>query len=198
MEASFETIMNKSQSKSQPTWSHVKAKLTDLDRTAVLGLLHDLYTGSKDNQAFFHARLGLGEDTLAPYKKKIIRWLWPDVLRNQDVSVSKAKQAISDYKKAVGEPAAVAELMVFYCEQAAGFCQDIGFQDEAYFNALVRMFEQAIKTVATLDAKNCGGYMTRLQRVREISHDFGYGVGDDMDYLVAEHTRRARRAASQA
>lgn len=198
MEASFETRMNKSRSKSQPTWSDVKAKLTDLDRTAVLGLLHDLYTGSKDNQAFFHARLGLGEDALAPYKKKVSRWLWPDVLRNQDVSVSKAKQAISDYKKAVGEPAGVAELMVFYCEQAAGFCQDIGFQEEAYFNTLVRMFEQAIKTVATLDAKNCGGFMMRLDRVREISHDFGYGVGDDMGYLVAEHTRRAHRAASQA
>lgn len=197
MEASFETVM-KPESKSQPTWSDVKAKLADLDRAAVLGLLHDLYTGSKDIQAFFHARFGLGEDALAPYKKKISRWLWPDVLRNQDVSVSKAKQAISDYKKAVGEPTAVAELTVFYCEQAAGFCQEIGFQEEAYFNALVRMFEQAIKTVATLDAKNCGDYMTRLNRVREISHDFGYGVGDDMDYLVAEHTRCAHTAASQA
>lgn len=35
----------------------------------------------------------------------------------------------------------------------------------------------------------------RLDRVREISHDFGYGVGDDMDYLLAEHTKGAHRAA---
>lgn len=195
MEGTFETTMNKPQSKSQPAWSHVKAKLVDLDRIAVLGLLHDLYTASKDNQAFFHARFGLGEDALAPYKKKISRWLWPDVLRNQDVSVSKAKQAISDYKKAVGEPAGISELMVSYCEQAAGFCQDVGYQDEGYFNALVRMFEQAIKLIATLDANSRDDYMMRLDRVREISHDFGYGVGDDMDYLVAEHTEVARKAA---
>lgn len=195
MEGTFETTMNKPQSKSQPAWSHVKAKLVDLDRIAVLGLLHDLYTASKDNQAFFHARFGLGEDPLAPYKKKISRWLWPDVLRNQDVSVSKAKQAISDYKKAVGEPAGISELMVSYCEQAAGFCQDVGYQDEGYFNALVRMFEQAIKLIATLDANSRDDYMMRLDRVREISHDFGYGVGDDMDYLVAEHTEVARKAA---
>ena len=175
--------MNKPKSKSQAAWSHVKAKLAVLDRSAVLGLLHDLYTASKDNQAFFHARFGLGEDVLAPYKRTISRWLWPDVLRNQVVSVSKAKQAISDYKKAVGEPAGVAELMVSYCEQAAGFCQDVGYQDEGYFNALVRMFEQAVKLVATLDAKGCDDYIMRLGRVREISHDFGYGVGDDMDYI---------------
>lgn len=81
---------------------------------------------------------------MAPYKKTIGRWLWPGVLCNQVVSVSKAKQAISDYKKAEGEPAGVSELTVYYCEQAAGFCQDIVCHDEGYFNALVRVFEQAI------------------------------------------------------
>jgi hypothetical protein len=41
----------------------------------------------------------LGEDPLQPYKRSIDRWLWPDVLRRQDTSVSKAKQAISEYKR---------------------------------------------------------------------------------------------------
>ncbi len=115
-----------SKPKSQAAWSQVKAKIASLDRNAVLGLVHDLYAASKDNQTFLHTRFGLGEDVLAPYKRTIGRWLWPDVLRNQDVSVSKAKQAISDYKKAVGEPAGISELTVYYCEQATGFCQDIG------------------------------------------------------------------------
>lgn len=187
--------MSKPRSNSRTAWSKVKAKLASLDHAAVLGLLHDLYAASKDNQAFLHARFGLGADVLAPYKRTISRWLWPDVLRNQDVSVSKAKQPISDYKKAVGAPAGLSELMVFYCEQAAGFCQDIGYQDEGYFNALVRVFERAIKTVVTLDAEVRDAYLTRLNRVREISHDFGYGVGDDMDYLLVEHTKGTRTAA---
>lgn len=184
-----------SKPRSKAAWSHVKTKLAFLARNAMLGLLHDLYAASKDNQAFLHARFGLGEDVLAPYKKSIGRWLWPDVLRNQDVSVSKAKQAISDYKKAVGEPAGISELTVYYCEQAAGFCQDIGYQDEGYFNALVRVFEQAIKMVVELDVASRDRYMMRLDRVRQISHDFGYSVGDDMDYLVAEHTKEVRKAA---
>jgi hypothetical protein len=126
--------------KSQPTWTDVKEKLASFDRAGLLGLIQHLYAASKDNQAFLHARFDLGADVLKPYKETLDRWLWPDVLRNQDASVTKAKQAISNYKKAVGEPAGLSELMVFYCERAVGFCNDVGYQDESYFNALVRMF----------------------------------------------------------
>src|SRR5580704_5526366 len=100
--------------RSQPAWSDVKAKLATFDRLGLLGLIQDLYAAHKDNQTFLHARFGLGEDILKPYKETLRRWLWPDVTRNQDTSVVKAKQAISSYNKAVGEPAGLAELMVFY------------------------------------------------------------------------------------
>ena len=95
--------MVRRQSKSQPTWTDVKAKLASLDRTGLLGLVQDLYTAHKDNQTFLHARFGLGEDVLEPYKQTIDRWLWPDVLRGQDTSVAKAKQALTSYRKAVGQ-----------------------------------------------------------------------------------------------
>ena len=85
---------------------------------------------------------------LKPYKETLDRWLWPDVLRNQDTSVVKAKQAISSYKKAIGDSVGLAELMVFYCERAAGFCCDVGYQDDSYFNALVRLFEQVLEIIA--------------------------------------------------
>jgi hypothetical protein len=179
----------KRQSKSQPTWTDVKATLADFDRAALLDLIRSLYSAHKDNQVFLHSRFGLGGDVLEPYKKVIDRWLWPDVLRKQDVSVSQAKQAISDYKKAVGDSEGVAELMVFYCEQAAGFCDDICNDDEGYFNALVRMFEQALKFANTLSPDRRDDLVSRLERVRTISHDFGYGVGDDMDFLFSKYTR---------
>ena len=179
----------KGPSKSQPTWTDVKAKLADFDRAALLGLIQSLYRAHKDNQTFLHSRFGLGGDVLEPYKKIIDRWLWPDVLRNQDISVSQAKRAISDYKKAVGDPEGVAELMVFYCEQAAGFCHDICSDDEGFFDALVRMFEQALKFANALSPDRRNALLSRLDRVRTISHDFGYGVGDSMDFLLSKYTR---------
>lgn len=185
--------MVKRQSKSQPTWVDVKAKLASFDRARLLGLVQDLYAVHKDNQTFLHARLGLGEDILKPYRQTIDRWLWPDVLRNQDTSVAKAKQSITHYRKAVGEPAGLAELMVFFCERAAGFCSDLGNEDESYFDALVRMFEQALTVANALPAGSRDALIARLDRVREISHQFGYGVGDDMDFLLAKYEKRRGR-----
>lgn len=179
--------MGSQQSKTPPTWTDVKAKLGDFDRGALLELIHNLYAAHKSNQLFLHARFGLINDALEPYKQTIDRWLWPDVFRNQDTSVAKAKQAISDYKNAVGAPEGLAELMVFYCERAAGFCSDIASDDEGYFNALVRMFERALSLVKTLPAASQVGFIKRLDAVRKISHRIGYGVGDDMDFLLSRH-----------
>ena len=141
--------MTKRTPRSQPKWTDVKAKLASLDRLGLIGLIQDLYAFQKDNQTFLHTRFGLGEDVLRPYRETLGRWLWPDVLRNQDTSVAKAKQAISSYRKAVGDPAGLAELMVFYCESAAGFSNDVGNQDEGYFDSLINMFEQALRPLVS-------------------------------------------------
>jgi len=182
--------MARSQPASKPTWADVKEELARFDRPGLLALIQDLYAAHKDNQRFLHARFGLGEDVLQPYKETLERWLWPEVLRNQDTSVVKAKQAISSYKKAVGDPVGLAELMVFYCECATRFCSDVGYQDDSYFNALVRMFEQALKIIAQLSASDRNPLIARIDKVRTISHNFGYGVGDDMDSLLAQYVRK--------
>jgi hypothetical protein len=189
--------MNQRQSKSQPRWTDVKAKLASFDRPALLGLIQDLYSAHKDNQTFLHARFGLGEDMLRPYKETMDRWLWPDAFSRQVPSVLKAKQAISNYKKAIGDPAGLAGLMVFYCEQASGFASDLGYQDESYLNALVRMFEQALIIATTLPASGRDALVARLDRVRTTGHQCGYGVGDDMDSILAKHAQRKDRPSQR-
>jgi hypothetical protein len=173
--------------KTTPSWADVKARLTDLDRAGWLGLLQDLYAASKDNQAFLHARLHLGDDVLEPYKATLERWLWPDVFRNQDISVAKAKKAIADYRKASGSAGGLAELMVFYCERASGFSADVGMDDETYLGALERMFEQALKAVTGLPPTQQDALWARLEVVRDRSQAIGYGVGDNIAALFAEH-----------
>ena len=185
------------QSKSQPKWTDVKAKLARLDRAGLLSLVQDLYAAHPDNRTFLHTRFGLGEDVLEPYKQTIDRWLWPDAFRKQDTSVAKAKQAISNYKKAVGDAAGLAELMVFYCEQASGFASDVGYQDESYFDALVRMFEQSMAIANALPTDIRDALIARLDRVRSISHKCGYGVGDDMDSILAKYTKRKGRLSQR-
>src|SRR6266699_2029891 len=114
--------MVRRQSKPQPTWTDVKAKLASFDRRQLLGLVQDLYAAHKDNQIFLHARFGLAENVLEPYRQTIDRWLWP------------------------------------------------------------------LQT--TLPASNRDALITRLDRVRCISQEFGYGVGDDIDFIFAKFTKR--------
>ena len=180
--------MGKRPSKSQLKWKDVKAKLAGFDHAGLLCLVQDLYAAHKDNRTFLHARLGLGEEVLNPYKETIDRWLWPDVFRNQNTSVAKAKQAIADYKKAVGDPAGLGELMVHYCETAAGFCVEFGNDDLSYLRSLVLVFEQAIATADILPADRRDALLARLDQVREISQKLGYGVGASLDDAFAEYS----------
>ena len=133
--------------------------------TALLGLIQDLYAASKDNQAFLHARLNLGGDPLKPYKAIISRWICPDIFKNEPWSVAKAKKAIADYKKAIGYPEGMAELSVFYCEEAIAFLRDCSMEDEGYYSALVLMFGQALKRTLSLPESERAPF-SRASRLR--------------------------------
>ena len=75
--------------------------------------------------------------------------------------------------------------MVFYCEQAAGFTSDIGYDDESFLTSLATMFEQAVMLAITLPAQNREALLARLAEVRDMSR-VGYGVQDHMDFVLPQ------------
>ena len=166
-----------------PTWSDVKAALLDFDRAGLRGLVQDLYTASKDNQAFLHARLGLGHDQLQPFKASISNWICPDVMKNQPISVSKAKKAIADYKKAIGRPDGIAELSIFYCEEAFGFLESCSMEDESYFAALIRMYGRSLEIVSSLRPAERTTYLERLEKLGSRGRNVGWGVEEEINSL---------------
>ncbi len=169
--------------KAPPTWSDVKAAIQAFDRAGLQGLVQDLYAASKDNQTFLHSRLDLGLDQLKPYKEVIARWISPDPMRNQPISVSKSKKAIADYKKAIGRPEGLAELSIFYCEEAFGFLASCGMEDESYLLALVRMYDRATNFVLSLPSAERGTYVERLDKLRSRARHAGWGVEDEINDL---------------
>lgn len=50
------------------------------------------------------------------------------------------------------------------------------------------MFCRALKVIDTLPQTQPPALLARLDVVRQISHDIGYGVGEDMDSLLEEHS----------
>jgi len=96
-------------------------------------------------------------------------------MNNQSVSVSKAKKAIADYKKAIGRPEGMTELTVFYCEEAFGFLESWSIEDESYFTALVRMYGRSLEFVSSLPPAERATYLERLDKLRPRGRHIGWG-----------------------
>lgn len=168
-------------------WSGLKRHLSGFDRAALLGLIQDLYAASKDNQAFLHARFALGGDVLEPYKKTIAGGVSPEHWPTQAIKPGKAKKAISDYKKAIGRPEDLAELCVFYCESCIRMLANCAIDEAGFYDALADVFEQALKATATLEPERQEHFVERLNRVRSESQSWGWGIGSELNQLMAEH-----------
>ena len=166
-----------------PTWSDVRAALRDFDCAGLRGLVQDFYTASEDNRAFLHARLGLGHDQPQPFKANISKWICPDLMKGQPISASKAKKAIADYKKAIGRADGMAELSIFYCEEAFGFLESCSMEDESYFVALIRMYERSLEFVLSLPPAERATYLERLDKLRSRGSHVGWGVQDELNSL---------------
>ena len=59
----------------------------------------------------------------------------------------------------------------------------MGLDDEGYYDALVRMFKQALETVMTLPETRRESFLDRLQDVRASSQGIGWGVEDAFNDL---------------
>jgi hypothetical protein len=57
-------------------------------------------------------------------------------------------------------------------------------EGDAWFDALLGMFEQALKVIDALPEAGRPQFLVRLEAVRRTSHNLGYGVGDAMDDLL--------------
>jgi hypothetical protein len=170
-----------------PTWSDVKAALANLDQEQLVKLVADLYKLSNENKTFLHARFKVGDDQLGPYKKIIEECMYPDVYSNKPIQVSKAKKAISSYSKAVGDAIGETELMTFFVECGNKFTVDFGDIDEAFYDALNRMYRRAIEKVLTLPEEQQDEFKDRLEAIMSSSSNIGWGYHDMLsdDYYGA-------------
>jgi len=169
--------------KKKPSWSEIKKALATSDRTALIGLISDMYALSSQNKAFLHARFSTGTDALKPYLKIIDEALYPDILRNKPVKIAKAKKAINDYKKASGDPKGILELMVFFVETGTEFTVNFGDIDEDFYLSLERMFGQALDLLLSMDKETKEEYSERFAAIVVRASNIGWGYHDALDDL---------------
>ena len=181
-----EKATSKKTAASNSRWNAVKKAIAEYDKTALVGLIADLYDFSDKNKHFLHARFALGTDPLKPYKKIIFDALNPDVMRNEPIRIAKGKQAILDYAKAIGNPKGTLELMLYFVESGTRFTLEFGDIDENYYLSLERMYRKAIGLLQTFDKESIDEYHNRFERLVVSTKDIGWGYHDSLADIFYE------------
>lgn len=172
----------------KPSWTDVKKAVAQMDRKELHKRLADLYRFSGENQAFLHARFGIGRDPLEPYRETIEECMYPDVFSRKPVRISKAKKTVSDYAKAAADPLGEIDLMIFFVETGNRFTLDYGDIDEPFYNALNSMYERAVKKVVKLPADQRAAFKERLKKI--MTSTSNKGIIDRVDFNATTHGQR--------
>jgi hypothetical protein len=73
------------------------------------------------------------------------------------------------------------ELMVYYCEQAIGFANEVGLDDDRYYDAFLLMFEQALKLTMMMPETPRQQFLDRLDVVRKSNQNISGWVAGECD-----------------
>ena len=102
-------------------------------------------------------------------------------MKNQTVSVTKAKKAIADYNKAIGRPERSGGAVDILLRGAFSFIESCSFESEKYFIALIRMYDRSVNRVLSLPLTERRAYAERLGKLRSRAKHVGWSLGDELN-----------------
>lgn len=179
--------------KRRRTWSEVKARLQTFDREGLVSLVADLYDASEANRRFLHSRLSPGSGTVEEYRRVVADAIYPDPFSTGRVRIRDAAAAITAYQRATADASGTVDLMLTFVEAGTEQAADLGYGDEAYFNALEKRLGAIVTAFDTLPATERANARARLERIQARAKHIGWGFGDAVDEVVHALDARAKR-----
>ena len=131
-----------------------------------MSLLGDLYDANVANRRFLHSRLAPGS------------------------------RAIEEYRRSTGDTSGTVDLMLTFVEAGTEQAADLGYGDEAYFDALQIRLDAVAKEFDTLPAEVRANVRARPGCIQVRAHNLGWGFGDAVDQLLYALDARAARVRS--
>jgi hypothetical protein len=171
-------------------WSSVKGRLDTFDRQGLVRLIGDLYRASSANRRFLEARLLPESDGLEAYRQIVATAIYPDPFSKRPISVRNAAAAITEYNRSTGDMPGTVDLMLTFVEAGTEQAADLGYGDDAYFNALVSRLNAVAKAFNDLPEAVRKTALARLERIRSRAKHIGWGYGDFVDDIVTTLERR--------
>jgi hypothetical protein len=163
-----------------PTWATVKRALADLDQAALLDLVRQLYQLNNDNKVFLSSRFTTVDvETLAEPYRKTIREQFNPTRGFPKLNLRAARKALNDFKKACSDPAAVADLLIYYVEQGVICTKNYGDIDENFYSSLESVYSEAIDVILKQDAAALAEqFYPRMRRIVRDTSNIGWGFHD--------------------
>ena len=177
-------------------WSDVKARLEAFDRKDLVSLLGDLYDASVGNRRFLHSRLTPGSRAIEEYRHLVADAIYPDPFSTRRVSVRDAAAAIVEYRRSTGDASGTVDLMLTLLEAGTEQAADLGYGDEAYFNALQIRLDAVAKAFDSLPVDIGATVRARLGRIQVRARAVGWGWSDAVDEVVHALDARAARVGT--
>ncbi len=167
------------------TWSELKSVLSDYEKPELLRLLQELYKLNADNKLFLTARLvEMDLDELAEPYRESIRDEFNPRRGYPNLSLRAARKALNDFKKACKDPAAVADLMIYYVEQGVICTNKYGDIDERFYNSLESVYANAAELLTnTADAELIEGFRPRMYQIVRQTSGIGWGFHDELNHI---------------
>ena len=78
------------------------------------------------------------------------------------------------------------DLMIHYVECGNNFTLDYGDINEAFYDALIEMYEKAVKAVCKLPMKKKEFFRKRLEKIMKSADGIGWGYYDDLCHFYYE------------
>ena len=165
-------------------WGDVKARLETFDRKGLVRLVADLYAASPANRRFLESRLLPESSGIEEYRQIVVDAIYPDPFSRRPISIRDAGAAIADYKRSTGDLAGTVDLMMTFVEAGTEQAADLGYGEDAYFNALESRLRAIVKAFDDLPEAVREATVERLARVRNRAKSIGWGYGDFVDDVV--------------
>lgn len=161
--------------------TELKKQLKTFDQKELIQLVADLYKHSKEVQTYLTVQF-VGEEAveqlLEDAKKKIRDEFFPDKGFGK-LGLTKARKAITDFKKVTGDEVKTLELMVYFVELGVDFTNSFGDIDEKFYNTMIKVFDQVI-TLCFKHEEYYRAFTDRLEQIVEDTEGIGWGFHDEL------------------
>ena len=167
-----------SSSRRGPGKREVRNLLAALSQEELIDEVMRMYDDFAPVREYLAMRVSPDDSAVREKYKRIIEKEFSSWTRGPRLSV--ARRAVQDYQKVAASAEGIADVMMYYVEQAAVFANDLG-GDEALYSSASRMYQNAVDQIAKHQLQD--RFRDRSRRLARQSHGYGFS-----DHVMELHT----------